>query len=173
MPADGGGVTITVFDMRENPHLQFPPPVEPFALLHAEQPPTHFYRYLYDMIGKERGWTARRGISEAALTEMLEHPDVELYVLYARGVPAGLCELDFRERPEARIAYFGVSPDFVGRGFGKYLLVQAITMAWRRDIERLTIRASELDPTATMPLLQKCGFSPCAQETVGVDHTGW
>lgn len=173
MAGAGESVSVTLFEMRENPHLQFPPPSEPFALLHAEEPPLHFYRYLYETIGRYRAWTERRRLSDGVLEEILRHPEIDLYILYARGTPAGLAELDFREQTEARVAYFGIDPDFVGRGFGKYLLVQAITMAWEKPIERLTIRASELDPPQTMPLFQKCGFEPFAQEAIPRDATGW
>ena len=45
-------------------------------------------------------------------------PKVEIYVLYVNGEPAGYVELDRRPEPDIDFAYFGIFPQFVGRGFG-------------------------------------------------------
>ena len=62
--------------------------------MRAEAPPLHFYRYLYDAIGREYYWIDRKDITDAALAELIQHPDVHIHVAYVAGVPAGFFELD-------------------------------------------------------------------------------
>jgi hypothetical protein len=44
---------------------------------------------------------------------------VEVHVLVADGVPAGLAELDRRIEGEIELAQFGLMPEFIGQGLGR------------------------------------------------------
>src|SRR5262245_10098786 len=85
--------TVTFLSMDSRP--VGPPPPRPMlkvAILRAEQPSLHFYKYLYSEIGRDYCWVERLMRSEAELTELLHDPRVHVYVLYIGGVPAGLAE---------------------------------------------------------------------------------
>jgi GNAT superfamily N-acetyltransferase len=66
--------------------------------------------------------------------------------------------------PEAELAYFGLMQDFLGRGLGSFLLATAIDIAWSKPIERLWVHTNTLDHPRALPLYQKMGFVPYAQE---------
>ena len=129
------------------------------AILRVDEPPVHFYRYLYDLIGGPYNWVSRRDLSNDVLAQLIQHEDVYLYVLYCGGAPAGMAEIDAREHDVAEIKFFGLAPDFVGRGLGRYYLSNIIELAWQLNPERVILETCTLDHPAALPLYQKLGFS--------------
>src|ERR1700754_2961472 len=86
-------MTVTFLEMSAK--LSAMPPPQPrgkVALLRCENPPTHFYRYLYDTIGADYYWVDRKKLSQEALAEVIQHPLNQLFVLYKDGNPAGMAE---------------------------------------------------------------------------------
>lgn len=157
--------TVTFLEMHAQPVLHVPPP--PFrnhALLRAETPSVPFYRYLYHMVGRDYHWVHRKRMPDAALAALLADPQIEIYVAYVGGVPAGYFELDFREMPTVELSYFGIIGEFVGKGLGRFLLAQAIDTVWQRSPERLHVQTCTLDHPRALPLYQQMGFIPFAQE---------
>ena len=158
--------TITYLEMTERP--PHPPAVAPagmkVALLRAERPTVAFYRFLYDTVGGPWLWWERRALADEALEEIIHDERVEIFVLYVGGVPAGYAELDRRDPPALDLAYFGLMPDFIGRGLGRYLLTWAIDRAWDHQPSRLTVNTNALDHPKALAVYQRCGFRPYAQE---------
>lgn len=164
-------VTITYLEMTEQPRLPqvLHPAGTTVALLRATRPPVAFYRYLYDGVGAPWLWFERRLMSDAELAEIIEDEAVEIYVLYADGAPAGYAELDRRKAGEVELAYFGMLPDFIGRGLGRYLLSWAIERAWSYEPGRLWVNTCNLDHPKALPLYQQLGFKPYKQEHKVID----
>jgi GNAT superfamily N-acetyltransferase len=156
---------VTFLEMKDHPSALPPPqPKGKIAILKTEQPPVHFYRYLYGTIGDAYKWVDRKKVSDAALAEILRDPQVELFVLYADGCPAGMAELDFRSDGIGQLAYFGLLPDYVGRRLGYFFLYQATINAWMRPISKLLVNTCTLDHPRALPLYQRVGFVPYARE---------
>ena len=124
-------VTVTYLEMR-SPDQRSPAPgvMEPTAILRAERPTISFYRYLYDTVGADWNWFTRRRLSDEELAAIVHDDRVEVFVLHVRGVPAGYVELDRRVEGEVEIAHFGLIPEYVGRGFGAFLLDWGLGRAW-------------------------------------------
>jgi GNAT superfamily N-acetyltransferase len=164
-------VTITYLEMTARPTR--PPPPAPgghrLALLRAEPPTVSFYRYLYNEVGRPWLWYERRMLDDEALAAIIQDEQVEIYVLYVDGVPAGYAELDLREAPDITLAYFGLMPEFIGRGMGPYLLGWAIDTAWAHEPKRLLVNTNTLDHPKALPLYQRFGFRPVRQVTMTVD----
>ena len=157
--------TVTFLEMHKKPlALHVAPPLRNYALLRAEKPPLHFYRYLYHMIGRDYAWVNRKRMSDAELSEIIHHELIEIYVLYAGGVPAGYFELDFRDAQNVDLVFFGLMPEFSGIGLSRFLLSQAIALAWRGETKRLQVQTCTLDHPRALPLYQRMGFEPFAQE---------
>lgn len=158
--------TVTYLEMTRRPDRPRPPRVmnRAVSLLRAEQPPVHFFRYLYDMVGRDYHWTDLHGWSDAAIEAFVQHKAVALYVMYLGGVPGGFVLLDGRRHPACEIAYFGLAPEAVGQGHGNWLLGTAIHMAWDGDIASLSVNTCSLDHPRALPLYQKWGFEPVRRE---------
>lgn len=151
---------ITHLEMRAPPAQRVPVPLGPrLALMRAQAMPLHFYRYLYEQVGKPHHWLLRRNIADAELAEAIHNDRTVIEVLYVDGCPAGFYELDLAILPEAvEIRYFGLVPEFQGRGLSRFLLSSAIFAAWDSQPEKVTIHTNTLDSPRALILYQKLGF---------------
>ena len=158
-------MVVTFLEMRTKP-AALPPPIPrgKVAILRAARPPVHFYRYLYDTIGDAYFWVDRRKLNDEALAAIIQHPDVELYVLYTDGNPAGMAELDMREPGIGQLAYFGLMPEVIGKRLGYYFLYHSVMNAWSHPITKLLVNTCTLDHPRALPLYQRLGFIPYARE---------
>jgi GNAT superfamily N-acetyltransferase len=152
---------VTYLEMTADPHNHVPPPANMrLTLLKAERPPLHFYRYLYDTVGREFHWIDRQGMSDAVLAAEIHSEGVDIYVLYVGGVPAGFFEVDHRNLAEVELKYFGLAPEFRGRGLGKWLLNEAVIFCWSWAPTRVIVETCTLDSPAALHLYQRAGFTP-------------
>jgi ribosomal protein S18 acetylase RimI-like enzyme len=158
--------TITRLEMTEKPGrpTAHPPHGIQVALLRARRPTVAFYRFLYNGVGANWLWYERRAMDDDTLAAIVQDDAVEVYVLYVEGVPAGFAELDRRVKPETELAYFGLMPEFIGRGLGDYLLSTAIDIAWIHEPSRLWLKTNTLDHPRALPLYQRHGFTVYSQE---------
>jgi GNAT superfamily N-acetyltransferase len=152
---------VTFLEMKKPPALFVPPPAgQRLAIMRAERMPVHFYRYLYDMIGRDHVWVDRKRLSDEALAAEISAPGVAVFVLHAGGVPAGFFELERANDHVTWLRYFGIVPDFHGRGLGKWLLKEALAEAWRTDPTCVRVETCTLDSPRALPLYQRLGFVP-------------
>ncbi len=159
--------TVTYLEMKARPSYPRPqlPPGPPAALLHAEKPPVWYFLSLYDAVGSQYLWTDKHEESEEALRDFVQHPDMALYTLISQGWPAGFFMLDRREAGICDLAYFGLVPERLGKGYGKYLLQAAVHMGWDgAGVEKLTVETCSLDHPRALGLYQSAGFEPVRQE---------
>ena len=154
-------MVVTFLEMKAKPSALPPPqPKGKIAILKADNPPVHFYRYLYDTIGDRYFWVDRRKISHDRLAEIIHAPTNYLYVLYTDGNPAGMAELDLRKAGYCNISYFGLMPEAIGRRLGFFFLYHTCINGWLHPIQRLTINTCTLDHPRALPLYQRMGFTP-------------
>lgn len=151
---------VTHLEMRSRPGQRVPVPLGPkLAIMRAEAIPLHFYRYLYEQVGKPHHWLLRRHIADAELAEAIHNEDTQIEVLYVDGCPAGFYELDLQALPESvEIRYFGLAPEFQGRGLSKFFLSSAIFAAWEHEPQKVAIHTNTLDSPRALILYQKLGF---------------
>ncbi len=158
--------TVTFLHMTHEPKIaSLVQPHHKVAILRAEKPTIHFYRYLYNTVGDPYSWVSRKILSDEDLIAIIHHDKVDIFVLYVDGVPAGFCEIDWRNRPRADISFFGLIPEFIGEGFGAFFLQSIIRLIWAQEPDRVTIETCTLDHPKALPLYQRMGFEPYAQES--------
>ncbi|MCA9791400.1 MAG: GNAT family N-acetyltransferase [Candidatus Eremiobacteraeota bacterium] len=157
-------VVITYLERRQAPTSNGPEPLPGSTVMQAQSPTVSFYRYLYGQVGQDYQWTDRAGLSDQQLRAQLEAPGVGVFVLYVDGVPAGYVELA-EQGHETQIVYFGLMPEFHGRGLGRYLLDWAVHRAFQRPIQRLWVHTCTLDHPRAIEVYQKAGFRAYRQET--------
>jgi GNAT superfamily N-acetyltransferase len=158
--------TVTYLEMPRPPERPWPHlmPDERMQLMRAQTPPVHFFRYLYAMVGRDYHWTDKDALPDEAIAAFVQDKAVETYVLYASGSPAGFFMLDYRSMPVCDLSYFGLAPEAIGRGFGNWLLGQAVHMAWERPITQMTVNTCSLDHPRALATYQKWGFAPVRRE---------
>jgi len=149
---------VTYLEMQSPPDRPKTAPLDGVEMRRAIKPTISFYRYLYNSVGGDWTWTGRRLMDDATLAKSIQDPDVEVNVLWVQGVPAGLIELDLRSSPEIELLYFGLIPDFIGRGLGRYALDWAIDHAWSHRPTRFWVHTCDLDHPNALSVYQKAGF---------------
>jgi GNAT superfamily N-acetyltransferase len=155
---------ITYLEMTDRPTSPTPArPAQKIALLRAENPTVSYYRYLYDTVGQDYFWWERRKMSDSDISDVISDNNVEIYTLFVAGVPAGYGELDRRNEPDIELAYFGLFPEFIGKGLGGYFLRWMIDQAWSYDPKRLFVHTCTEDHPAAIHNYQRHGFTPYDQ----------
>ena len=157
---------VTYLEMTAPPvNPTLPRPALPIALLRTPNIPVSFYRYLYETVGEAWLWCERRRINDKTLCTMIHDEAVEIFVLYVNGAPGGYGELKQNSDGEVDLAYFGLLPEFVGRGLGKFFLHWMIDQAWRSEPIRVTVNTCDLDHPRALKAYQSIGFVPYRRET--------
>ncbi len=133
--------------------------------------PPSFYRFLYAEVGRAYHWLDRASWSDDQIRAHVASPGVELLVLYVAGAPAGYCELAHHEDESIEIAYFGLLPEFQGRGLGRRFLEWAIRRAWGHGARRLWLHTCSLDGPGALPNYLARGFRPFKTESYEIDRT--
>lgn len=152
---------VTYLEMRERPPRPPSPPPAGLkaALIRAEEPTVAFYRFLYDTVGAPWTWVERRLMDDEALAAAVRAEGVEVYVLHAAGVPAGYGEVDRRAAPGAvDLAYFGLMPEFIGRGLGRWFVEAMVDIAWSSGPRRVRVHTCDLDHPRALRNYQRAGF---------------
>jgi GNAT superfamily N-acetyltransferase len=139
------------------------------ALDRMLESPVSFFRYLYVEVGRSYHWVDRLPWSDEQIRARLADPEVSLWLLRVKGSPAGYFELERHGDGSVEIAYFGLLPEFLGRGLGKHLLTLAVETAWSLGAGRVWLHTCTLDDPAALPNYRKRGFQPYKQEVYETD----
>jgi GNAT superfamily N-acetyltransferase len=150
--------TVTYLEMTAPPRRAARAQRHGVEIRRAVPPTASFFRYLYQAVGEDWTWTARRLMDDDALLAIIHDPSVEVNVLFVDGQPAGLAELDRRSPPAIELGYFGLIPDFVGKGLGGFFLDWAIDHAWCSRPSRFWVHTCDLDHPNALPVYRKAGF---------------
>ena len=148
-----------------------PRPDERLTVVRAGIPSPELNRFLYTAVGAGWYWTDRLGWTHAQWRAYLDRPEVETWVAYLDGTPAGYFELD-RQAESVEIAYFGVLPQFTGRRIGAYLLSVVTTRAWSLGpppVRRVWLHTCSLDSHHALANYQARGFRLFKTETQTVN----
>jgi GNAT superfamily N-acetyltransferase len=128
--------------------------------------PPSFFRYLYEEVGRAYGWRDRLAWSDADIRQHLADPSVALWVMSVTNAPAGYFELRTEAGASIELAYFGLLPEYVGRGLGSHLLSVAVERAFESGARRVWLHTCTLDHPGALPNYRKRGFVPFKTETI-------
>jgi GNAT superfamily N-acetyltransferase len=135
----------------------------------AEIPAPEFNRFLYTAVGGAWYWLDRLTWTYEQWLTYLDRPEVETWVGYVAGTPAGYFELERQNAGNVEIVYFGLLPRFIGRGMGGQLLTVSLERAWQMDTTRVWVHTCTLDGPAALPNYQARGFRLYMQELTEVE----
>jgi len=108
-------------------------------------------------------------MEDAALRALIQHPRVEIFVLYVKGEVAGYAECDCRQAPDLELSYFGLLPEFIGQGLGTKFLHWVIATAWSYEPQKFWLHTCTLDHPGALALYQRAGFVIFQQEEKLID----
>ena len=92
-----------------------------------------FNRDLYFRVGAQWAWIDKRRWTNDEWKEYATAPELRTFAGYYDDALAGYYELRRDLQGGVEIAYFGLLPEWIGRGLGGALLISAIERAWRME----------------------------------------
>jgi len=128
------------------------------------------FRQLYREVGQNYFWTDRLPWSDEEIKTYLQQPQVSLWLMTYNDEISGYFELKQQADGSTEIAYFGLMPQFIGRGLGKHLLTRAVEQAWADGAKRVWLHTCTDDDPAALPNYLKRGFKPFKTETYSVER---
>lgn len=151
---------VTYLEMTAPPPPRDVPHRADLVLRRWERPEPEAYRALYRRIGEPWLWFSRLLLDDSALVAILHDPGLEVYLPLRDGAPIGILELDFRRAGECELAFFGLVPEAVGTGAGRWLMTRALERAWRPGIGRVWVHTCHLDHPQALDFYIRSGFRP-------------
>jgi GNAT superfamily N-acetyltransferase len=121
-------------------------------------------RSLWTRVGEPHGWTERSAWTDANWAAELEQPSVLAWIAHVDGEPVGFAELEMEEGGSVGILFFGLVPEFAGRGFGGDFLTQVVQLAWGVRLpdgsapHRVWLQTSSRDHPNALPNYEARGF---------------
>jgi GNAT superfamily N-acetyltransferase len=115
------------------------------------------YLKYYGAVGFKLNWLDRHVMSKDELSEKVNPSNVHIFVMKVDQQDAGFVEL-VQEEDYVELLYFGLLPDFIGKGLGKYFLNWSIHKAWSYEPRWIQLNTCELDHVNALPTYRKLGF---------------
>ncbi len=134
-----------------------PPADAELEIRQAELPAPELARALYLAVGADWYWTDRLAWDWQSWHDRLARPEVELWVGYVRGTPAGYAEIE-HAGGDVELASFGLLPQFFGHGHGPRLLDAVVRRAWALGPARVWLHTCTLDGPAALPNYEARGM---------------
>ncbi|MFC6882169.1 MULTISPECIES: GNAT family N-acetyltransferase [Actinomadura] len=151
-----------------------PPPGAPMEFSRARVPSADVSRALYAAVGAPVCWTDRFPWTHADWRAWVGRPELATWIAMAEGTVAGFFEIEAQPGGDTEIHLVGLTPAFVGRGYGGHLVEQCVRRAWRRGrawardtgpATRVWLRTSTLDHPNAMANYRRRGFKVAAERT--------
>jgi ribosomal protein S18 acetylase RimI-like enzyme len=122
-----------------------------------------FNRDMYLRVGEQWDWSDKRPWTNEQWKEYASARGLRTFAAYYDGALAGYYELRRESEPDGHgsrieIAYFGLLPEFIGRGFGGALLTNAIEEAWRMSPARVYVHTCNRDHPQALANYQARGL---------------
>ncbi len=116
-----------------------------FDLKRVEIPCPEFNWFLHQAVGVEFRWGGRSDWGRQEWTAYVDRPELETWVVYVAGTPAGYYELQLEEDGSVQIVCFGLRRQFFGQGLGGTLLAFAVERSWEMGAPRVWLKTCSHD----------------------------
>lgn len=143
-------VTTTYLEMTSRSQLRAKTHQDPhFRVIQKSVKRGELNRFLYILVGEPWQWRDKLSWDQAAWKKYAEDEALLTFIAYYKTSTAGYFELISRDSG-VEIAYFGLAPEFIGRGLGGSLLTCALKAAWDLNPERVWVHTCSLDHPAAL-----------------------
>ncbi len=145
-----------------------PPPggARPYQLRRASVILPELNRFLYMAVGGPCRWYMRKDWNWHQWRSWLARDEIETWIAYFDGTPIGYFELEAQAAGTAEILYFGLITEFIGQGYGKLLLEDAIDRAWQPGRRRVWLHTCSLDHPRALDNYVARGFRVFKEEQI-------
>lgn len=160
LPPGRLGAIVTYLEMTTPPACYAEPLDAPpgYSIRLVRNGDVNWYRDLFRSIGEPWLWFSRLRFNDEELAAKIHNPKVDIFVLRYAGTDVGLFEIDRDEWPEVELTFFGITPEHVAKGAGRYLMHHGIREAFRNHPSRFKLHTCTLDHPAALSFYLKAGF---------------
>ena len=114
-----------------------------FSLKEASKDNFDLNKFFYKQIGKGHQWIDRLIWQDKDWLKYISNENLRTYILKKENDLVGYFELIFNNN-DCEIAYFGILEEFIGKGYGGFLLSEALKIAFKRA-KRIWVHTCSLD----------------------------
>jgi GNAT superfamily N-acetyltransferase len=114
--------------------------------------------FLHQSVGVDYRWGGRETWGPAEWQAHVDRPELETWVAYVSGTPAGYYELERQPDESIRILCFGLRRPFLGQGLGAHLLTEAVQRCWHLGATRVWLTTCSHDHPHALDNYKARGF---------------
>ena len=129
-----------------------------FQVREETEPNWVFNRDLYFRVGEQWHWIDKRPWTDEQWKQYAATSELRTFGAYYGDTLAGYYELRRDTEGGVEIAYFGLLPEFIGRGLGGALLTSAIEEAWLISAKRVWVHTCNRDHPQALANYQARGM---------------
>lgn len=161
LPDDKIAFVVTYLEMTASPEAPLAGEREDVSLERWGCPDVADYKKLFRKIGEDWLWFGRLALTDDKLEATLTASGHEVFTPVMDGRAMGLLEINYADPENPELAYFGLVPSAVGTGLGRWLMQQAVRMAWSRpQTQRFWLHTCTGDSPQALGFYRSCGFKP-------------
>ena len=114
-----------------------------FTITEATKKNFDLNKFFYKQIGKKHQWVDRLIWQDRNWMDYVANNNLKTYILRKGDDLVGYFELIFNKN-DCEIAYFGILEDYIGKGYGGFLLSQALIIGFK-NANRIWVHTCSLD----------------------------
>ena len=140
------------------------------CLIKKLSPPDHqLNKFFYKQIGKNHKWVDRLSWKDTDWIAYLNNGNVETYVLKEKKDLVGFYESIYEKKNnELEIAYFGILENCREKGYGSYLLSEAIKCSLEKGVKRVWVHTCTLDHKNAIKNYTSRGMKVFKEDTIKI-----
>ncbi len=127
------------------------------AILQDKIDINQYLEIYYEIGGKQWDWSERILLSTNKLRHKLNESFREIYYYFKDDILIGYFELDLSKK-ETEIVYFGILPDYIGKGTGRAMMNTVFEIAKNHNIKTLMLHTCSADSPQALAFYKKMGF---------------
>ena len=150
---------IFYLEMTNPEHIKGKPKVDELEIRYCEIKQWALNKFLYRYVGTPYRWTDKLSETDTQWQTYIEDPKLHTWIAYYKGAIAGYVEMQQQDNNNVEIVYFGLTPEFVGKGMGGYFLTYVLEQAWALpNTQRVWLHTCTLDHPSAKSNYEARGF---------------
>ena len=162
-------INIFYLEMNSPAQIKGKPVIDGLDIHYCEIKQWALNKFLYSFVGGPWAWTDKLDDTDEQWKTYTNNNNLHTWVAYYKGAIAGYFEL-LQDQGNVEVVYFGLTPDFLGKGMGGYFLTYALEQAWSLpNTKRVWLHTCTLDHPSAKANYEARGFVHYKTETEAPD----
>ena len=151
--------TVYYLQMHEPPSEHWAPLPEGFRVWKVSPPHPPTNARLYREVGGPWAWRDQLVWSDEDWEMVVDRTEFHTWIAVSNGDEVGYFELEQQDGGGVELVHFGLIETFIGRGFGRVLLCEAVRLAWELPgTRRVWVHTCTRDHPGALSNYQRRGF---------------